>query len=167
MSIIANVSDEAALRKAFAHFPSGLAAIAAHVDGSDHVLLVASFSVGISLIPPLVSFAVQRSSTTWPLLRASSTVGVSILAVGQDHLCRQLSSKDKNARWTGVDIERHESGAVLLLDAALTFECSLHAEYPAGDHEVILLEVKSFCAATEQEPLVFHGSRFRTLEITA
>ncbi|MRW88507.1 oxidoreductase [Duganella sp. FT80W] len=167
MTIVPNLSDEAALRQAFAHFPAGLAALAAQVDGADQVLLVASFSVGISLSPPLVSFAVQRSSSTWPLLRQAPVIGVSILASGQDHLCRQLSSKDKSVRWAGVDIERGDTGSVLIGHAALTFECAIHAEYPAGDHEVVLMEVKSFRATTEQEPLVFHGSRFRSLEAMA
>lgn len=156
--------DQAALRKAFAQYPSGLAAIAAHVDGADQVLVVASFSVGISLSPPLVSFAVQRSSTTWPLLRQARTLGVSVLAAGQSGLCSQLAGKDKGARWNGVAIQRCDSGAVFIEDTALCLDCAIHAEHPAGDHVIVLLEVKSYCNTAAVEPLVFHGSRFRTLE---
>ncbi|MDN7437347.1 flavin reductase family protein [Burkholderia multivorans] len=166
-TVLPDVSDEKALRQAFAHFPCGVAALAARVDGIDQVLIVASFSVGISLSPPLVSFAVQRSSTTWPLLRAAQTLGVSVLSTGQDYLCRQLASKDRNIRWAGVDAERSGTGAILICNAALSFECAIHAEYPAGDHDIVLLEVKSFCTEPHIEPLVFHGSRFRTLEASA
>src|SRR3546814_1709969 len=55
--------DQVALRKAFALYPSGIAALAAQTDGADHVIIAASFSVGISLDPPPVAFAVQREST--------------------------------------------------------------------------------------------------------
>src|SRR3546814_10232670 len=68
--------DQVALRKAFALYPSGIAALAAQTDGADHVIIAASFSVGISLDPPLVAFAVQRESTTWPQLCRAGMIGV-------------------------------------------------------------------------------------------
>ena len=56
------------LREAFGHFPSGVIAIAAEVDGI-RVGLAASTFVPVSLDPPLVSFCVQNTSETWPKLR--------------------------------------------------------------------------------------------------
>ena len=50
----------ASLREAFGHFPSGVIAIAAEVDGI-RVGLAASTFVPVSLDPPLVSFCVQNS----------------------------------------------------------------------------------------------------------
>ena len=58
----------ASLREAFGHFPSGVIAIAAEVDGV-RVGLAASTFVPVSLDPPLVSFCVQNTSTTWPKLK--------------------------------------------------------------------------------------------------
>ena len=165
MTIRPHVHDETALRKVFAHYPSGVAALAVHLDGAEHVLVASSFSVGISLAPPLVAFAVQRSSTTWPVLRRAKRLGVSILAAGQGDLCRQLAGKDKARRWQNVEIEHAPSGAVFIGGAALAFECSVHAEYPAGDHEMILLHVETLRDPAGPDPLVFHGSQFRTLEV--
>ena len=56
------------LREAFGHFPSGVIAIAAEVDGI-RIGLAASTFVPVSLDPPLVSFCVQNSSETWPKLK--------------------------------------------------------------------------------------------------
>ena len=47
------------LREAFGHFPAGVIAIAAEVDGVK-VGLAASTFVPVSLDPPLVSFCVQN-----------------------------------------------------------------------------------------------------------
>src|SRR3546814_17521595 len=91
-------------------------------------------------------------------------IGVSILAAGQGDLCRQLADKDKGKRWLGVDAGRTRAGAIFIRDAALSLECAVHAQYPAGDHEIILLEIATFIAAAESDPLVFQGSRFRVLE---
>ena len=167
MTYTSDISNQVALRQAFARYPSGLAALAARVEGEDHVFIVATFNVGISLIPPLVSFAVQHQSTTWPELRKAKHIGISILAADQSHLCRQLASKNKNHRWDGVEMEATHSGALFIKNNVLAFECAIYAEYPAGDHELILLEVKSFHSTIEREPLVFHDSRFRMLEADA
>lgn len=51
-----------ALREAYSHFPQGVVLLAAEVDGVRHGLLASTFTVGVSLTPPLVSVAVQRSS---------------------------------------------------------------------------------------------------------
>src|SRR3546814_13336948 len=78
-------------------------------------------------------------------------IGVSILAAGQGDLCRQLADKDKGKRWQGVDAGRTRAGALFIRDAALSLECAVHAQYPAGDHEIFLLEIATFIAAAESD----------------
>ncbi|UZG55088.1 flavin reductase family protein [Rhodococcus opacus] len=151
------------LRRVFGHYPSGVAALAATIDHTDVVLVASSFTVGVSLDPTLVMFAVQRSSTTWPTLRDAPSIGISVLSTGQDHLCRQLANKDKSERWKDTPRSRSQRGAVFIDGACVTLECSIFAEYPAGDHEIVVLEVTSVEADTDHDPLVFHGSRFRPL----
>src|SRR3546814_18893389 len=78
-----------------------------------------------------------RESTTWPQLCRAGMIGVSILAAGQGDLCRQLADKDKGKRWQGVDAGRTRAGAIFIRDAALSLECAVHVQSPAGDHEII------------------------------
>src|SRR6202162_5362608 len=83
---------EAALREAFGHFPTGVIAIAAEV-GSTRVGLAASTFVPVSLEPPLVSFCVQNTSTTWPKLRDVRALGISVLGESHDEAARRLAAK--------------------------------------------------------------------------
>ena len=80
------------LREAFGHFPSGVIAIAAEVDGI-RVGLAASTFVPVSLEPPLVSFCVQNTSETWPKLKDLPYLGISVLGEvarrGRAHTGRQ------------------------------------------------------------------------------
>ena len=80
------------LREAFGHFPSGVIAIAAEVDGT-RVGLAASTFVPVSLDPPLVSFCVQNTSTTWPQLKDLPFLGISVLGESHDEAARTLAAK--------------------------------------------------------------------------
>lgn len=126
--------DSQVLRDTFAHFPSGVAAMTAEVDGVAHALVASSFTVGVSLEPALVMFAVQKSSQTWPILKNSPRVGVSILGKNHADLCRQLAGSDKTARFADIEVHRLESGALLLPNA-----CGLNAASTKSTRPVITM----------------------------
>jgi flavin reductase (DIM6/NTAB) family NADH-FMN oxidoreductase RutF len=154
--------DRDALRRTFALFPSGVAAIAADVEGAPRVLVASSFQVGISADPPLVLFAVQRTSTSWPVLRRAPRLGVSVLGEAHESAARQLASKVAD-RFAGVRTERTATGAILIDDAPVHLECTVESQTPAGDHDVVLLRVQALATDPAAQPLVFHGSTFRRL----
>jgi flavin reductase (DIM6/NTAB) family NADH-FMN oxidoreductase RutF len=155
--------DPKILRGAFSRFPSGVAALAATVDGQKHVLLASSFTVGASLDPPLVAFFVQKSSSTWPSLSRAKRIGVSILSIDHAHQCRQLSARDRSTRFDGTRSSSTISGAIQIEGAAVWFECSVFDVHAAGDHDVVLLCVHGLEVEEQVAPLIFHGSRFTGL----
>lgn len=169
-TMVAFADDPAALRSTFALFPSGVVALSAVVDGEEGpepvVLVASSFQVGISADPPLVLFAVQHTSTSWPRLAAASAagvrIGVSVLGEAHDTAARQLASRAGD-RFAGLETTTTGSGAHFVHGAPVWMECSVHGQFPAGDHDVVLLRVHSMGTAPETEPLVWHGSGFRAL----
>ncbi|UPO78390.1 flavin reductase family protein [Arthrobacter sp. Helios] len=153
-----------ALRRAFGRFPSGIAALCAEIDGVPQGIVASSFTVGVSMEPPLVMFAVQNTSRTWPVLRSAQRIGVSVLGTGHDGVCRQIASRDGD-RFAGLELHEAE-GALFLDEAALWLDCSIENEVPAGDHAVVLLRVHGYSTHEDaHEPLVFHGSAFRNLAV--
>ena len=154
-------ADPAALRRAFGCFPSGVTAVCA-LDGGTPVGMAASTFTPVSLTPPLVSVCVQDTSTTWPKLRGQRHLGVSVLAQGQDAICRSLASKEGD-RFACVDWEADEGGSVYIHGASLLLNCSTYTELPGGDHTIALLRIHGLKVEPDRSPLVFHGSRFRRL----
>lgn len=148
------------LRAAFACFPSGVIALSGIVHGGPVGMAVSSFA-SISLEPPLIAASIQRTSTTWPLLRGAAALGVSVLAEHHGEVGRRLSGPGN--RFAGVDWTTSESGAVFVEGATAWFDCTLHQEVPAGDHVIALLKVTAVEYRPSSRPLVFHGSGFRAL----
>lgn len=151
----------AGLRRAFAHFPSGVVAVSAEVDGEPHGMAVSTF-VPVSLDPPLVSFCVQNSSSTWPRLSTAEQLGLSLLGSDQERAARSLSDRNGH-RFQDVQLHRGHSDAVFIDGASVWLEGAVEAQVPAGDHQVVLLRIHRVATRAEVEPLVFHGSRFRRL----
>jgi flavin reductase (DIM6/NTAB) family NADH-FMN oxidoreductase RutF len=154
--------DPAALRKAFGHFPSGVAALSAIIEGEPTGIVASSFSVGVSFNPPLVLFSVQNQSSTWPKLRAAPRIGVSILGSEHGDTCLQLASR-KADRFAGLDLTTTDDGALFIGGSSLWLDCEIVSETPAGDHHIVLLEVKSLKIESDMEPLIYHAARFRAL----
>jgi flavin reductase (DIM6/NTAB) family NADH-FMN oxidoreductase RutF len=154
-------SDPMELRRVFGCFPSGVTAVCSLVDGVP-VGMAASTFVGVSLDPPLVSVCVRTESATWPRLRRSSELGISVLAGNHELACRTLADRHGD-RFNGVSWQAGPGSAVFIEDAVACLACHLYAEVPAGDHLIALLLIVGVRADSDGEPLVFHRSKFRRL----
>lgn len=153
--------DPSALREAFGHFPSGVIAIAAEVAGT-RVGLAASTFVPVSLDPPLVSFCVQNTSSTWPKLADAPYLGISVLGESHDAAARTLAAKTGD-RFAGLETASSERGAVFVHGTSVWLESSIEQLVPAGDHLIVVLRVHDITVHSEVPPIVFHRSTFRRL----
>ena len=155
-----------ALRETFSRFPQGVALLAAEVDGAPVGLVASTLTAGVSLAPPLVSVAIQNSSTTWPALRRATELGISLLSTEQEVLARQLASKDHARRFSGVDPEVSADGALTIPGSSTLLWTRHYSEFAAGDHTVALLEILGTRSEEGPEALVFHRSQFKGLRVS-
>jgi flavin reductase (DIM6/NTAB) family NADH-FMN oxidoreductase RutF len=158
---IATEPDAATLRRVFSAFPSGVAVLAAATDNGPIGMAVSSFT-SVSLNPPLASVCAAAQSRTWPGLSRAYRIGVSVLADVHEEVSRRLAARDGD-RFAGFQW-RHGCGeAIFLHGAAAWLNCSVEREIPAGDHSIAVLRIHDLGSNADVAPLVFHGSRYRTL----
>jgi flavin reductase (DIM6/NTAB) family NADH-FMN oxidoreductase RutF len=156
-----NKLTESSLREAFGQIPSGVVAIAAEVAGIREGLAASTF-VPVSLDPPLVSFCVQNTSTTWPKLKGVPKLGVSVLGETHHEAARTLAAKTGD-RFAGLETVSNDTGAVFIKGTGLWLESVIEQLIPAGDHTIVVLRVTEVTVDAQVAPIVFHRSVFRRL----
>ncbi|TJY66222.1 flavin reductase family protein [Arthrobacter sp. CAU 1506] len=154
--------DPNLIRSVFGCFPTGVAAVTAVTEDGPAVLVASSFQVGISLDPPLVLFAVQHTSTSWPRIRRAERIGVSVLSAAHKENALMLSRRGAD-RFAGVETVTSPTGAIFIRGASAWLETSIFSEIPAGDHDVVLLRAHGIGMKPERDPLIWLGSSFRAL----
>ncbi|MEV4364987.1 flavin reductase family protein [Nonomuraea sp. NPDC049625] len=146
-------------RKALAVHASGVVVITAQNDGIPVGLTATSFS-SVSLEPPLVSFYVDRSSTTWPQLGDADHFAVNILAGDQAELAARFARKDIDwfaapTRWRPGAL-----GAPLLQDVSAHLICRPYERVEVGDHFLVVGLVAHVDVRHAGRPLLYHQGRF-------
>jgi len=153
--------DISRLRRLYGRYPTGVAALCALREGVPVGIVATSFTP-VSMDPALVSICVQHTSTTWPVLSSGDHLGISVLSSEHQTASRQLSAKGTD-RFKGLSWFASDSDAVFLEDAAAWFDCSISSSVPAGDHDVVILQVNLAAIDESSTPLIFHDSGYRTL----
>ncbi|MET9884997.1 flavin reductase family protein [Streptomyces sp. NPDC006430] len=154
--------SSAEFRTVLGHFASGVTVITAPpAEGEDAPAGFACQSfASLSLDPPLVTFMVARTSTTWPRIARAGVFCVNILGAEQGALCRTfaVSGADKFA---GVGHTPAPATGSPQLDAVPAWiDCRIHAVHTGGDHLIVVGRVEAMGAAGEGDPLLFHKGRF-------
>lgn len=149
-----------AMRHALAGFATGLAVVAAEVDGRIAGMSANSLA-SVSLDPPLVSIAFARTSTTWPVLRSAQRWGISVLSQDQVSVLENLRLPAAE-RFRDVEM-RIDAGAAYVVGALATLSVTPHTAVEAGDHTLMLLNVTDVARSESRFPLVFFGSTTHSL----
>ena len=131
-------------------------------DGGPVGLAVNSFT-SVSLAPALVGFCVGLTSATLPKLRAARTFCVNILAEDQEALSRTFARHGTD-RFQGVGWRPAPSGAPILAGVLGWIDCTMEAEYEAGDHVIVVGRVRELDLLHEGRPLVFYRGGYGRFE---
>ncbi|MBP2707727.1 flavin reductase family protein [Microbispora sp. RL4-1S] len=146
-------------KRALAVHAAGVVVITAQTDGVPAGLTATSFS-SVSLDPPLVSFYVDQSSTTWPSLREADHFAVNVLASDQADIAARFARRgvDRFAdptRWRPGPL-----GAPLLDDVAAHLICLPYETVGVGDHLLVVGLVAEAEVRAPGRPLLYHQGRF-------
>lgn len=149
------------LRSVFRRHAAGVAVIT--VRGDRPAGFTATSLNSVAAEPPLVSFGVGVSSSTWPVLAEASHVGVHILGEHQRELAATFARSGAD-RFAPPTAWREGPEGVPVLDGVLAWlVCRVVTLVPAGDHRLVIAQAVAGDPAGSGRPLLYHQGRFNAL----
>jgi flavin reductase (DIM6/NTAB) family NADH-FMN oxidoreductase RutF/DNA-binding MarR family transcriptional regulator len=149
------------LRRCFGQYATGVTVVTTTVDGIPYGVTANSFS-SLSLTPPLIQWAIAKSSRSYSAFKKASHFAVNILTSNQITISQIFASSSAD-RFGQVTWEAGHHGSPILPGTAAIIECKVHQLYDAGDHMLMIGEVERFSHGDEQ-PLIFLQGRYCTAQ---
>lgn len=151
------VSDAAtAFREVLGAWPTGVVVITARHEGALAGLVSNSFT-SVSLEPPIVSWCVDRSSSSAAVWLAARGFAVHVLGAEQSDLVKRFARRGGD-KFAGLHWTEGVTGSPLLDGALARLECRTWQRYDGGDHVIVLGRVIGMSTAPGA-PLWFHRGR--------
>lgn len=160
----------ARFRRAVARYATGIALVTTVTDGIDHAMTANSFT-SVSLDPMLALVCVQKESQFHDAVLASGRWAVSFLSEHDAEAARWFATRGRplSGQFARYSFHRGIDGCLLLDDELAGLELRTAQVVPAGDHDILVGAVSAIHdpptgpEAVDRDPVVFFGSRFRTL----
>ncbi len=151
------------VRQAMRQWASGVTIVAAAHEDEKHGMTVSSFT-SISLDPPLLMVALQKTTRTSKLIARAQAFGVTILSAGQNEISDRFAGRGDESmdRMEDIETETLSTGAPFIKGGLVYFDCRLRQTMEAGTSIIFLGEVvavKQF----ENQPLVYHDRQYKRI----
>lgn len=152
------IDDISHYRQVLGSFMTGVTIITTiDADGRPRGLTANSFT-SVSLDPPLVLFCVDYRAASYETFQQASGFAIHVLGSEQQELARTFASKSES-KFEGLVTDTGVSGAPILRDVHGWLDCELSDVVIAGDHAIVIGEVKRYSTAPAR-PLGFYQGRF-------
>lgn len=149
------------LRSVFRQHAAGVAVITA--AGDRPVGFTATSLNSVAADPPLISFGVGTSSSSWPVVAEAEHIGVHILGEHQRELAATFARSGADRFGPATDWHSGPEGVPVLDGVLAWLVCRVVARIPAGDHRIVIAQAVVGDPIGGGRPLVYHQGRFTAL----
>ncbi len=153
--------DPRALRSAFGRFMTGVTVVTTRAaDGALCGFTANSFS-SVSMEPPLLLVCPGKFLSRFQTFVECPHFAVNVLAEGQEAVSNTFASF-KGDRFAQVPHSLNADGIPLIAGAIAQFSCATWQSLPAGDHQILIGEVKAF-TQSDDPGLGYAGGQYFSL----
>ena len=149
------------LRDALGQWATGVAIVTTR-DAEGDVGLTCNSFASVSLDPALVLWSIKHSSNCYSAFKEAGYC-VNILAESDADVVWKFTKGEQSERFAGVPATRLPSGRLRLDNAIAWFDCELHQNVPAGDHDILIGQVQAF-EAQPAPPVLFGAGQLGRLQ---
>lgn len=149
------MTDPLHFRRALGSFATGVVVVSvAHADGSMSGITVNSWT-SVSLDPPLILWCLGNESARYEAFAAAESFGVTVLGADDAALAHRYA---RAATETILPEDADPLAGVPVLKAGIAhFACTTHQRHIAGDHLIVVGEVRAYTARAGGALTFFRG----------
>jgi flavin reductase (DIM6/NTAB) family NADH-FMN oxidoreductase RutF len=129
--------DSSQFRQLLGHFATGVTILTVATSDGHPLGMTANSLASVSLDPSLISVCVDRESEMHDVILQAQEFVVNVLAGDQEALARRFADKHED-RFDGIGYRLSPEGLILLDGVLAHLRCRRHAEYPGGDHTIVV-----------------------------
>lgn len=156
-AIPATSVDPKTMRNTMGRFATGVAVVTTAADGTPHGMTVNSLT-SVSLEPPLLLVCLTIGARSTEAITQAGRFAVNILSARQEQLALRFARRGED-HFAGLDLTYCQHRVPVIPDAFAHLECDVERHFVAGDHVIVIGEVRSVCER-DGEPLGVIGGKF-------
>lgn len=154
-----------AFREAMRGFVGACSLITTGTDEAATGLVVTS-GVSLTAEPPMILACINRSASSWPVLKATGAFGWSALGAAHQPVAERFSGfsgQHGPQRYEGASWATGATGARHLADAPLAFDCTVEEMIDRGTHSILLGRVQSILTNSGRGALLYWNGGYHPL----
>ena len=154
--------DAAQFRQLLGRFATGVAVLTVSAPGGRLLGMTANSLSSVSLHPPLVSVCVDHEAEMHGAILQVEQFAINVLSSSQETLARRFADEHED-RFDGVGYQLSPDGLILLGGALAHIECERYAQYPGGDHTIVVGRVTGGLTS-KGRPLLYYRGGYAAIE---
>ncbi|MEM2236866.1 MAG: flavin reductase family protein [Candidatus Caldarchaeum sp.] len=151
------------LREFMRRVPQCVTVVSTFHAGAPHGMTVSSFT-SVSLEPPLILVALEKSATTCRVILESKRFAVNLLGQKQSSLSDSFAYLGHYERFTKTKYKIEKNVYPVLEGVIGVLMCVLESVYEAGDHLLLIGRVEEAKICSDELPLVYVYRQYYTVK---
>ncbi|KKB34249.1 flavin reductase family protein [Bacillus thermotolerans] len=150
---------QAVFKEVMGNYPTGVTVVTGVTEDGTPVGLTVNSFASVSLDPLMVLWSIDHGVSTIKAFTEGGKFAVHVLAGDQKDLCMTFATKGVD-RFSQCKWEMSENGLPIIEGAFGVFECETFKAVEAGDHTVLIGNVKDIQIDKSKDPMLYHRRAF-------
>ncbi|MER2250235.1 flavin reductase [Methylorubrum podarium] len=126
--------------------------------------LTATSVCSVSDGPPTLLVCLNRNSSAYPVFLRNGVLCISTLTAAHEGIAADFAGRvPRDKRFEGRVWDTLRTGAPVLPEALVAFDCRIVDRHEVGTHDVLICEVEALAEIRDANGLLYAGRRYRLL----
>lgn len=155
----ASSDDVEAFREAFRRHAAGVAIVTTRTPDGAPVGFTATSLASLAAAPPLATFNMARTASSWPAVEAGGAVNIHLLGSRNRDVARRMAGPAES-RFAGEHWTDGPDGLPLLHDVTAWMTGRIVERIPVADNAIVVVRITGGGVGAADDALLYHDRRY-------